>query len=73
MLGPLAWVETPMKPASLATTRLAECWTHGLDITGPAGAFCRVAAQRLAPEGSGLVAHGPLGAAALRVLRTYAA
>lgn len=32
---PMAWVETPMKPASLATTRLAECWTHGLDITGP--------------------------------------
>jgi uncharacterized protein (TIGR03084 family) len=133
---PMAWVENSMKPASLATTRLAECWTHGLDITGPlgidfpdtarlrnvawlahrtlpyalalngggrydvfceltapdgtgtwrfgpetaessitgpAGAFCRVAAQRLAPEDSGLVTQGPHGAAALRVLRTYAA
>jgi uncharacterized protein (TIGR03084 family) len=133
---PLAWVETPMKPATLATTRLAEAWAHGLDITGPlgiafpdtarlrnvawlahrtlpyalslndggpsdvfceltapdgtatwrfgpetadssitgpAGAFCRVAAQRLAPEESGLAVLGPHGAAALRVLRTYAA
>jgi len=133
---PMAWVETPMKPATLATTRLAEAWAHGLDITGPlrigfpdtarlrnvawlahrtlpyalslngggpydvfceltapdgagvwrfgpetadsaitgpAGSFCRVAAQRLAPEDSGLAVRGPHGAAALRVLRTYAA
>ena len=133
---PMAWVETPMKPATLATTRLAECWTHGLDITGPlgiafpdtgrlrnvawlahrtlpyamavtgtepfalfvdvtapdgtthwqfgpadadssitgpAGAFCRVAARRLAPADSGLRAAGPHGAAALRIVRTYAA
>lgn len=133
---PMSWVETPMKPATLATTRLAEAWAHGLDITGPlgidfpdtarlrnvawlahrtlpyalslngggpydvfceltapdgvttwrfgpedadssitglAGAFCRVAAQRLAPEDSGLLVRGPHGAAALRVLRTYAA
>ena len=133
---PLAWVEAPLKPATLATTRLAEHWAHGLDITGPlgigfpdtarlrhiawlahrslsyafalagehpyqvfceltapdgtsywrygpaqaesaitgpAGAFCRVAAQRLTPELSGLRTTGPHGAAALRVLRTYAA
>ncbi len=133
---PMAWVETPMKPATLATTRLAEYWAHGLDITGPlgidfpdtdrlrnvawlahrtlpyalsrsggqpydvfceltapdgtttwrfgpeaadssitgpAGAFCRVAAQRLAPAESGLVADGPHGPAALAILRTYAA
>lgn len=133
---PVSWVETPMKPATLATTRLAEAWAHGLDITGPlgidfpdtarlrnvawlahrtlpyalarsgggpydvfceltapdgtatwrfgpesadssitgpAGSFCRVAAQRLAPEDSGLVTQGPHGAGALRVLRTYAA
>ncbi len=133
---PMAWVETPMKPATLATTRLAEAWAHGLDITGPlgidfpdtgrlrnvawlahrtlpyalsrrggqrcdvfceltapdgttiwrfgpeaadssitgpAGAFCRVAAQRLAPAESGLAADGPYGAAALAVLRSYAA
>ena len=27
-----------VKPATLATTRLAEHWAHGLDIAGPAGA-----------------------------------
>jgi hypothetical protein len=129
-------VEAPLKPATLATTRLAEHWAHGLDITGPlsigfpdiarlrhiawlahrslsyalalageqphdlyceltapdgttrwrygpasadsaitgpAGAFCRVAAQRLAPDRSGLHTEGPNGATALQVLRTYAA
>ncbi len=133
---PLPWVEAPLKPATLATTRLAEHWAHGLDITGPlsigfpdtarlrhiawlahrslpyalalageqphdvhceltapdgithwrygpasadsaitgpAGAFCRVAAQRLAPDRSGLHTKGPNGATALQVLRTYAA
>jgi uncharacterized protein (TIGR03084 family) len=132
---PLPWVAGPMKPATLATTRLAEYWAHGLDITdplgidfpdsdrlrhiawlahrtlpyalsrageapaavrcsltapdevttwtfgpddadseitGPAGAFCRVAAQRLDPADSGLRATGPHGATALRVVRTYA-
>ena len=133
---PLAWVAAPVKPATLATTRLAEHWAHGLDITGPLGAefpdtgrlrhvawlahrtlpyamtlageqpapvrceltapdgtsvwefgpaeadsgitgpageFCRVAAQRLDPTRSGLQASGPHGAAALRLVRTYAA
>jgi uncharacterized protein (TIGR03084 family) len=143
---PVQWVAGPMKPATLATTRLAEHWAHGLDITGPlgiefpdtprlrhiawlahrtlpyalsvagqppavvrceltasegagpdgegpdgegtwrfgppdaesaitgtAGDFCRVAAQRLDPAASGLRASGPHGATALRVLRTYAA
>jgi uncharacterized protein (TIGR03084 family) len=43
-------------------------------ITGPAGEFCRVAAQRLDPaEAHGLTATGPHGATALHVLRTYAA
>jgi uncharacterized protein (TIGR03084 family) len=131
----LRWVEAPLKPATLATTRLAEHWAHALDITGPlgidlpdtdrlrhvawlahrslayafsvagqqdqpvyckltapdgttweygppdaassisgpAGAFCRVAAQRLSAEQSGLHVEGPYGAAALSVLRTYAA
>jgi uncharacterized protein (TIGR03084 family) len=128
------WVAGTMKPATLATTRLAEHWAHGLDITGPlgigfpdtgrlrhvawlahrtlpyaltrageppaevrceltapdgpwefgkpdaessitgpAGDFCRVAAQRLAPDQSALKATGPHGATALRVIRTYAA
>ena len=132
----LQWVDAPLKPATLATTRLAEHWAHGLDITGPlgigfadtarlshiawlahrslpyalvlageqpqevfcelmapdgmarwrygppgadsaiagpAGAFCRVAAHRLAPGKSGLRATGPQGTTALHALRTYAA
>ena len=131
----LPWATSPLSPATLATTRLAEHWAHALDITGPlgiaypdtaglrhiawlavrtlpyafavgglqappvrceltgpggerwefgpadaesritgaAGAFCRVAAQRLAPQASGLTATGPDAATALRVVRTYAA
>jgi uncharacterized protein (TIGR03084 family) len=34
---PLQWVAGSMKPGTLATTRLAEHWTHGLDITEPLG------------------------------------
>ena len=131
----IEWAAAPLKPAALATTRLAEHWTHGLDITGPlgigfpdtdrlrhvawlahrmlpyaiglagepaaavrveltgpdgtstwefgppeaasvitgdAGAFCRVAAQRLTPAASGLQASGPDGARALALIRTYA-
>ena len=33
----LPWAAAPLKPATLATTRLAEHWAHGLDITGPLG------------------------------------
>jgi uncharacterized protein (TIGR03084 family) len=132
---PLAWVGAPVKPATLATTRLAEHWAHGLDITGPLGAeftdtgrlrhvawlahrtlpyamtlageqpapvrceltapdgvsvwefgpteaesgitgpagdFCRVAVRRVGPAASRLRATGPHGAAALRLMRTYA-
>jgi uncharacterized protein (TIGR03084 family) len=135
---PLRWVAAPIKPETLATTRMAEHWAHALDvtgpfgmdlpdtdrlrhiawlahrtlpyalaragqaapggfavrveltapdglaawrlgrgdaesvITGPAGAFCRVAAQRLDPASSGLRASGPHGALALSVVRTYA-
>jgi uncharacterized protein (TIGR03084 family) len=132
---PMPWATNPIKPRTLATTRLAEHWAHALDITsplgiaypdtdrlrhiawlghatlpfafalagqpahdvrceliaadgatvwtfgrsaadstitGPAGAFCRVGAQRLAPSESGLNVSGPHGAAALRVLRNYA-
>ena len=42
-------------------------------ISGPASAFCRVAAQRLAPGDSGLATAGPFAGEALRVVRTYAA
>jgi hypothetical protein len=41
-------------------------------LGGSAGAFCRVAARRLAPQDSGLTVTGPQGAVALRLLRTYA-
>jgi uncharacterized protein (TIGR03084 family) len=34
---PLRWVAAPLKPATLATTRLAEHWAHGLDVTQPLG------------------------------------
>jgi uncharacterized protein (TIGR03084 family) len=52
-------------------------WTFGDSdapsrITGTAGDFCRVGAQRLKPEDSGLQVDGPYGDAALNVLRNYA-
>ncbi len=31
------WAAAPLKPRTLATTRLAEHWAHMLDITGPLG------------------------------------
>ena len=53
-------------------------WTYGPDdaesvIRGPAGDFCRVGARRLRPDETALVATGPHAAAALQVLRNYAA
>jgi uncharacterized protein (TIGR03084 family) len=33
----VAWAAAPLRPNTLATTRLAEHWAHGLDITGPLG------------------------------------
>jgi uncharacterized protein (TIGR03084 family) len=33
----LAWAAAPLKPATLATTRLAEHWAHALDISDPLG------------------------------------
>jgi uncharacterized protein (TIGR03084 family) len=33
----IPWAATPLKPRVLATTRLAEHWAHGLDVTGPLG------------------------------------
>jgi uncharacterized protein (TIGR03084 family) len=32
---PLEWADASLKPKTLATTRLAEHWAHGLDITEP--------------------------------------
>jgi uncharacterized protein (TIGR03084 family) len=33
----LRWAAAPLKPRTLATTRLAEHWAHGLDIIEPLG------------------------------------
>lgn len=33
----IPWAAGPMRPRTLATTRLAEYWAHGLDVTGPLG------------------------------------
>lgn len=33
----LVWAASPLKPSTLATTRLAEHWAHALDITEPFG------------------------------------
>jgi uncharacterized protein (TIGR03084 family) len=130
----IRWAAAPLKPATLATTRIAEHWAHALDIAvplgidypdtdrlrhiawlgartlpyalaldgiepqpifvelsspsgstwtfgepsaptqirGTAGEFCRIGARRLAPADSTVDAQGPLGVAALRVLRNYA-
>jgi len=54
----LAWVFGPAEAES--------------GISGPARDFCRVAAHRLAPDQARMTATGPHGAAALRLLRTYA-
>jgi uncharacterized protein (TIGR03084 family) len=32
-----SWAAAPLKPRTLATTRLAEHWAHGLDVTDPLG------------------------------------
>jgi hypothetical protein len=42
-------------------------------IRGPVGEFCGVGAHRLPADRSSLTAEGPHAAAALRVLRNYAA
>ena len=33
----IPWATNPLPPTTLATTRLAEHWAHGLDITDPLG------------------------------------
>lgn len=33
----LPWAAGPLRPRTVATTRLAEYWAHGLDVTGPLG------------------------------------
>jgi len=69
--------EQPQPVYAELTAPGGERWTFGdadapSRIVGTAGHFCRVGAQRLAPEKSDLVASGPYGDAALKVLRNYA-
>ncbi|HVT20989.1 MAG TPA: maleylpyruvate isomerase family mycothiol-dependent enzyme [Mycobacteriales bacterium] len=59
------------------TSPSGQTWTYGdagvpSRIVGTASDFCRVGAQRLEADASGLQASGPYGAAALKVLRNYA-
>jgi uncharacterized protein (TIGR03084 family) len=78
---PYAFARAGEAPAAVRCSLTAPdgsaTWTFGPQdaesgIRGPAGAFCRVAIQRLDPAASGLDVTGPHGAAALRVVRTYA-
>ena len=133
-LRKIRWAAAPLKPVTLATTRIAEHWAHALDIAVPLGIdypdtdrlrhiawlgyntlpyafrlagidpqpvfvelispssatwtfgdssaatqvrgsaseFCRIGARRLSPEGSAVVAAGPLATATLQLLRNYA-
>ena len=75
----LARVGTPPQEIRIELTAPGgtEVWTFGppeaeASITGPAGTFCRVAAQRMTPDQSQLHVTGPHGAAILKALRTYA-
>lgn len=56
-------------PSEQAILVIVDNCEHVLD----AAAFCRVGARRLASEDSGLGVSGPVAAAALDVLRNYAA
>lgn len=69
--------EQPQPVYAELTSPSGETWTYGeadspSRIVGTVSDFCRVGAQRLSPEASGLTTEGPYGDAALRVLRNYA-
>ncbi|WP_433306599.1 maleylpyruvate isomerase family mycothiol-dependent enzyme [Actinoplanes sp. CA-030573] len=69
--------ETPPALFCDLTAPDGSTWTFGdpaaeSSISGAAGAFCRVGAQRLAPADSGLETTGRYGETALRRLRNYA-
>jgi uncharacterized protein (TIGR03084 family) len=75
----LARAGAPMVPVRCELTGPdGTLWTFGpadaqSRISGPASAFCRVGAQRVRPDESGLQTEGPYGPVALRHLRNYAA
>lgn len=69
--------DAPAVRCELTAPDGATVWEYGPSdasslITGPAGAFCRVAARRLAPAEAGLTTYGTEAAHALGLLRTYA-
>ena len=59
------WAHTPLKPRTLATTRLAEHWAHAIDVT----AALRHPAARHRPAPSHRVARAQHAAVWLRVQR----
>jgi uncharacterized protein (TIGR03084 family) len=69
--------QAPPVRCELTAPDRATVWEYGPPdassvISGPAGAFCRVAARRLAPAEAGLTTRGTDAALALGLLRTYA-
>jgi uncharacterized protein (TIGR03084 family) len=68
---------TPVDVRCELTGPAGEQWEFGpasarSRVSGPAGDFCRVGGQRLAPDRSRLETRGPDGDRALRLLRNYA-
>lgn len=68
---------TPVDVRCELTGPVDERWEFGPEsarswVSGPAGDFCRVGAQRLTPDRSRLETSGPDGERALRLLRNYA-
>lgn len=79
---PYAFVIAGLEPPGPVRVELTgpdgESWAFGEEdapsrISGPAGEFCRVGAQRLQPEKTTLLVEGPQAATALHVMRNYAA
>jgi uncharacterized protein (TIGR03084 family) len=77
---PYAFAKESLAPQPVyveLTSPAGVLWQYGpagapSTITGPAGEFCRVGARRLTPEQTSLVARGPHGDTALRILRNFA-
>jgi uncharacterized protein (TIGR03084 family) len=69
--------QAPTVRCELTAPDGATVWEYGPPdadslISGPAGAFCRVATRRLAPAAAGLTTRGTDAALVLGLLRTYA-
>jgi len=69
--------QTPAVRCELTAPDGVTVWEYGPPdagtmISGPAGAFCRVAARRLTPAAAGLTTRGTDAGRVLDLLRTYA-